>query len=49
MNALLRSFLVAMANAAIDWLISIDDANVVIGWLRAKTDELERDNAASNN
>ena len=42
MNALLRSFLIAMANAAIDWLISIDDANVVIGFLRAKIDELER-------
>lgn len=45
MNALLRSFLVAMANAAIDWLVSMDDANVVIGWLRAKIDELERDGA----
>lgn len=42
MNSLLRSFLVAMANAAIDWLVSMDDANVVIGWLRAKADELER-------
>lgn len=46
MNSLLRSFLIAMANAAIDWLISIDGANVVIGWLRAKTNELERDHAA---
>lgn len=43
MNTILRSFLVAMANAAIDWLVSMDDANVVIGWLRAKIDELERD------
>lgn len=43
MNSLLRSFLVAMANAAIDWLVSMDDANVVIGWLRAKIDEIEQD------
>lgn len=43
MNSLLRSFLVAMANAAINWLVSVDDANVVIGFLRAKIDELERD------
>lgn len=43
MNSLLRSFLVAMANAAIDWLVSMDDANVVIGFLRAKIDEIERD------
>lgn len=47
MNALLRSFLVAMANAAIDWLVSMDDANVVIGWLRAKIDELERQGDAA--
>lgn len=46
MNSLLRSFLIAMAEAAINWLISMDDANVVIGWLRAKIDELEADRAA---
>lgn len=43
MNALLRSFLIAMAEAAINWLVSIDDADVVLTWLRGKVDELEAD------
>lgn len=42
MNALLRSFLITMANAAIDWLVSVDNANVVSDWLNLKANELQR-------
>lgn len=39
MNSLLRSFLLAMANAAIDWLIQLDESDAVINWLHDKLDE----------
>ena len=40
MNSLLRSFLVAMANAAIDWLIQLDESDAVITFLHDKLDQL---------
>lgn len=40
MNAILRSFLIAMASAAIDWLIQLDESDAVINFLHAKLDGL---------
>lgn len=40
MNAILRSFLIAMANAAIDWLIQLDESDAVINFLHDKLDSL---------
>lgn len=40
MNAILRSFLIAMANAAIDWLIQLDESDAVINFLHDKLDGL---------
>lgn len=42
MNSLLRSFLLAMADAALNWLRSLEDDHVLAEWLRAKLDEIER-------
>jgi len=39
-NAILRSFLIAMANAAIDWLIELDESDAVINFLHDKLDAL---------
>lgn len=43
MNTILRSFLVAMANAAIDWLIQLDESDAVITFLHDKLDQLIED------
>lgn len=40
MNALLRSFLIAMASAAIDWLIQLDESDAVINFLHDKLDAI---------
>lgn len=50
MNTLLRSFLIAMAGAAIDWLIKLDESDAVIDFLHGKLDDLIEDmNDADSN
>lgn len=39
MNTLLRSFLLAMAGAALDWLVKLDESDAVINWLHDKLDQ----------
>jgi hypothetical protein len=39
MNGLLRSLLLAIADAVVNWLQQIDDEDVVIEWLHNKLDE----------
>lgn len=38
MNAILRSFLLAIAGAALDWLVALDESDVVINWLHNRLD-----------
>ena len=40
MNTLLRSFLLAMAGAALDWLVKLDESDAVINFLHDKLDGL---------
>lgn len=40
MNTLLRSFLLAMAGAALDWLVKLDESDAVINFLHDKLDAL---------
>lgn len=40
MNALLRSFLIAIAGAALDWLIKLDESDAVINFLHDKLDAI---------
>lgn len=43
MNELLRSFLYAMASAALAWIKQLDDDDVIIGWLESEADKLRVD------
>lgn len=43
MNPLLKSFLYAMASAALAWLRQLDEADTIMDWLESEIDKLREE------